>query len=233
LAALVASTATASAAPIVDSFSTAVTGNPIATSSPQTVTQNNVAGTIGTGTRVVMISVTGGASTATLNLGGGFANFSGSSSATTRTATLSLTYTPTSGTFAPIASNNNITLNFVPNTVDVGAGTGQVAITLIGGGTATVTQGLTQGETAITPIPLSSFSGVNPSALTSIQFTFTLTNSPNNAQGLIIDGNNPPQFAPTPDVVPEPMTLATFGFLTLFGGYAARRKLKAAAVAQA
>ena len=59
--------------------------------------------------------------------------------------------------------------------------------------------------------------------------TFTLLVAVVLSVGLI-QGGNGIELIPG---IPEPMTFATFGALALIGGYTARRKLKAAAVAQA
>jgi hypothetical protein len=89
------------------------------------------------------------------------------------------------------------------------------------------------GTQMISGIPITStgpltvpLGGLTRSSTTNITFAFTQSNSAD----LTI---TPLLLLPPPNPVPEPTTLVTFGALALFGGYAARRKLKAAPVAQA
>lgn len=126
---------------------------------------------------------------------------------------------------SPLNFNNfsGVSLDLLTTDVSGAAGT-MFTVTLIDGGSASATQTLSGGQAGTTlNFTNGSFvqNGSTPFNASQIVGLQVVVNT-NNAAGADLSFGNL-QFATN---VPEPMTLATFGALALFGGYAARRKLK-------
>lgn len=114
--------------------------------------------------------------------------------------------------------------------------------------TVTLYNGATSASTNVTILPAANttgdvnfdLTGLNAAVLANVTKLVISIDTSSGAEGAGTDlrftdlalSTNPP-LADIPPGVPEPATLLTFGALALFGGYSARRKLKAAAVAQA
>lgn len=225
LLALVAASTPASAAVInLDNFTTAMSGVDAVAPGVLTATGNSKTsgGNVGThlGTRTVTLSennVISANSQITGNFLLGMSTGSGITSATT-----TLLYNAFGN--LNLTANNGISLNVS----FFNAGTPAVNPTV----TATLTDN--GGDRVLGPIAFNStgalfipFGAVDRDVVTAIKLVFNLQNGTD----VTIDAKNGVIITETP--VPEPMTLAAFGVMTLVGGVYGRRKLKARAVAQA
>jgi len=242
LAALVATSETASAAPvIVDTFNgttqtvtgAAGGGNPSsAIPSPSTVggpffngfaTSRSLADVRSVGTDTFGANIN-------IGVGGALSLQNGSSTG----STVALTYATTG-----LSLSTGAAFTFEGLSGGGPGGDVPLSVQLFSGATLLATLSVSPTPTG----PLSgNFStnalGANANNITSVVFTVNTTDVPTSLDGTDLTVNalslNDDRFIiPTPPGVPEPMTLATFGFLTLCGGVAARRKLKAASVAKA
>jgi len=225
LAALVATSATASAAPItIDNFMTAGNANvTLGGTAPPSVSfsspSQSGAGILGN--RVITSTIDSGVAANSLTsaiAGGNYAISNGAINVKSI-----LTYTG----FGPLnlTGSPSVTLN-VSQFLATNGPTVQLAIQDTTLGTF-VDVGSPILITGTGPLSIS-LGASDRDATTGVRLTFVLLGG----DDITLNNVNGPQFADTPGV-PEPMTLATFGFLTLCGGVAARRKLKAASVAKA
>ena len=112
--------------------------------------------------------------------------------------------------------------------LDSGVGTQFNVEVLVSTTTGLLTGSLSLTDNALPTtytIPYSSFTGTGDlGSVNSISLRLNNNGNPQAGVDFILT-----QFA-IAEAVPEPATLATFGLMGLFGGYAARRKLKAGAV---
>jgi len=128
-----------------------------------------------------------------------------------------------------LSSSDSLQLTFIP-IFDLGVGTFDIVLKLTTGsgllsGTFTPPGGIAPGGGTLL-LPLSALTGPgNLGSVTGIELRLNDGGSPSPAADFTLTG--------LAIITPEPATLATFGFMGLLGGYAARRKLKARAATPA
>ncbi len=217
LLAVLGFSATASAAPILDDLNTAVSvSNSIAGTTVSGPSQSG-AGILGNRIVSVQIITGTGAFSGTSTIGGG--QFSVGTSGANVNTNQSASYT-----FSAMDLSGSGSVDFTVSVFNPGTGnppvTATVFLTDTSSGTQTVGSAIITGVGAVS-IPLGA---TDRNATTNITLQFNILNNTD----ITIQGGAGIELIPG---IPEPMTFATFGALALIGGYTARRKLKAAAVA--
>ncbi len=218
----------ASAAPIiVDTFDTPTTASVVGFGNPKTGSFAPLSGSGILGTRA--LSYNGGAGN--FLLFEGVAVGAGSLILGTQSSAVQVNLAYSGFGTLNLTGFTSLDLIFVP-IFDAGVGTFDIVVTL-----ATSTGNLTMTfipPGAIAPgggvfaIPLAGLTGPgNLANVTGITLNLNDGGSPSAAADFTLSQI---QFSPP---VPEPATIATLGLMGLFGGYFARRKLKAGSVAQA
>lgn len=222
LAAFVASSATASAAPILDNFSGASTPVTVLQTGPGTAmsTAPTTIGVLPPFSRSSLVVLAAGNPAGASGLitlpGDGTATFT--SSVDNTGSILSVIYN--AGVGQNLSGSASLNLNVIM--FETGGNPAAPTVSLFVNGTQTDSENVGLGLVSL------SLGGGPLNSVTQLRLDFSLQ------QGDSFKLNNAPGFELIdPPGVPEPMTLATFGFLALCGGVAARRKLKAAGVAQA
>jgi len=250
VAAFLALTSSASAAPVIDDLNT---GQFLSTaiSNPNSGTVSG-AGILG-GSRfasVALVSGGSGSAASWLVVGGsGTGVFSlTANQSTLSTGTFSLNYGG-AGVGPAVAAASSVGLFF--GNIGLGgsgANVGLLSVTAIltdinGKTSSSAATSLTSGTNILSNFLLSGFTpqaGFLPGSVVSLSFQFSAKTGINSQGGFdplnFALGNpfNPgvPALQLDPSPVPEPATLATFGLMGLLGGCVLRRKMKAAVVAQ-